>query len=316
MNILFVDRVHSILQENLEEAGHICIDGTELNREELKSKIKDFDGIIIRSRIEMNEDLLKHALALNFIARSGAGMENIDVDYCQKKNIQLFNSPEGNRDAVGEHLIGMLLMLFDRLHIIRSEIKENKWLREPNRGVELMGKTIGIIGYGNNGSAFAKKLSGFGCRILAYDKYKKDFTNSYVRSSGLEYIQERADVLSFHVPLTDETHYYFNEDLMNKMVKPFYLLNACRGQVVETASLVKGLESGKVLGACLDVLEYEKFSFEDFMALPPPEDFHYLVNSDKVILSPHIAGWTDASYYKLSEVLWKKIKKWQDHLTS
>ena len=311
MKVLFIDTVHQVLQEKLEAIGHSCIDGTALDREQLRGAISDVDGLVIRSRIEMNEDLLKEASKLSFIARSGAGMENIDVEYCQKRNIELFNAPEGNRDAVGEQLLGMLLSLFNRLHIIRDEIKEDKWLREPNRGTELMGKTIGIIGYGNNGSAFAKKLSGFGCRILAYDKYKKDFTNSYVRESKLEYIHERANILSFHVPLTEETHYYFDQEFLDSMAKPFYLLNACRGQVVKTSTLVSGLKNGKVLGACLDVLEYEKFSFEDFMLQPPPDDLRYLVNSDKVILSPHIAGWTHASYYKLSEVLWKKIEKWQ-----
>lgn len=312
MTVLFVDIVHPILKEKLEVAGHACIDGTNLNREEIKKMIKDINGLVIRSRIEMDQDLLQHATNLNFIARSGAGMENIDVKYCDKNHIQLFNAPEGNRDAVGEHLVAMLLSLFNRLQIINDEIKQNKWLRDPNRGIELMGRTVGIIGYGSNGSAFAKKLSGFGCRILAYDKYKKDFTNSYVRESDLEYLQKRADILSFHVPLTHETHHYFNANFMSNMAKPFYLLNACRGQVVETSSLVSGLESEKILGACLDVLEYEKISFEDFMSQPPPNDFYYLVNSEKVILSPHVAGWTFESYYKLSEVLWRKIDKWQN----
>ncbi|NND76871.1 MAG: hypothetical protein HKN39_01650 [Flavobacteriales bacterium] len=310
MKVLFIDTVHPVLKEELEKSGHQCIDGTSKQRDELKKEISDVDGVVIRSRIKMDKDFLSNATSLKFIARSGAGMENIDVSYCGSRGISLFNAPEGNRDAVGEHLTGMMLMLFNRLNIIQDEIRENKWLREPNRGVELMGKTIGIIGYGNNGSSFAKKLSGFGCRILAYDKHKKDFTNSYVRESKLKYIQERADIVSFHVPLTEETHYYFNSDFMAKMSKPFYLLNACRGQVVETSVLVEGLKKGKILGACLDVLEYEKFSFEDFMALPPPEEFKYLVNSEKVILSPHIAGWTHASYYKLSEVLLRKIMKW------
>ena len=313
MNVLFIDTVHPILQEKMEEHGFSCVDGTKWSESEILDEIADYHGIVLRSRVRVDRAFLEQAKNLRFIARSGSGVENIDAAYCAGHNIAVFNSPEGNRDAVGEHIMGMLLSLFNRIVPIQKEIKDGRWLREANRGIELMGKTVGIIGYGNNGAAFAKKLSGFDCKILAYDKYKSMFSHAYVKESSLEEIYEQADIISFHVPQTDETIYYFNDDFMNAMQKNFYLINASRGAVVRIASLVEGLKSGKVLGACLDVLEYEKFSFEEFMAMPPPDEFKYLVDAENVLLSPHIAGWTHESYYKLSLVLWKKIERWLTH---
>jgi len=310
MRVLFIDTVHPVLNEKLSQNGHECVDGTQLNSDEIDAIISSFDGIVIRSKFPVDKSFIDRAMQLKFIARSGAGLENIDLDYCQKKNIVCFNSPEGNKDAVGEHMMGMLLCLFNNLASVQNDIANGKWEREANRGIELMGKTVGIIGYGNNGSAFAKKLSGFDCTILAYDKYKEDYANAYVKESHLEYLQEHSDIISFHVPLTPETEYYFSHDFLNKMNKPFYLLNGCRGKVVNTQSLVAGLKSRKILGACLDVIEYEKSSFEDFMSHEAPDEFHYLVESKNVILSPHVAGWTKESYVKLSEVLWKKINNW------
>jgi D-3-phosphoglycerate dehydrogenase len=309
MNIAFIDTVHPALQQMLEAKGVECSAVYYDDIQLLKSKIKAFDGIVIRSRIKLDAAFLTHATNLKFIARSGAGMENIDLDYCAKNNIVCFNSPEGNRDAVGEHMLGQLLMLMNKLKKADQEVRKGIWLREENRGYEIAGKTIGIIGFGNMGSTFAKKLSGFDCTILAYDKYKKDFDNDYVKQVSMSEIYDSCEVVSLHIPLTDETNYLINAEFILKMKKPFYLLNSSRGQNVETSALVEGLENNKVIGACLDVLEYEKFSFEKLDVSTLPNPMQYLIKSDQVILSPHIAGWTHESYYKLSWHLGDKIIK-------
>ncbi|HIP32618.1 MAG TPA: phosphoglycerate dehydrogenase [Crocinitomicaceae bacterium] len=307
MKVLFIDIVHPILQERLTKAGYICIDGTKLSKEECEKEIIDMSGVVIRSRFRMEASFLSQAKYLKFIARSGAGMENIDVDYCQKNNIALYNAPEGNRNAVGEHALGMLLSLFNRLHLADREVKNGKWDREGNRGIELDGKTVGIIGYGNNGSAFAKKLRGFDVEILAYDKYKSGFGNEFVKESTLEELFQSCDVVSFHIPQNEETIYFANDDFFASFAKNIYLINLSRGKVVKTSALVHSLKNGKVIGACLDVLEYEKSSFESFFEQEMNEDFKYILNSEKTLLSPHVGGWTVESYFKLSDVLADKI---------
>lgn len=307
MKVLFIDIVHPILQERLTKAGYICIDGTKLSKEECEKEIIDMSGVVIRSRFRMEASFLSQAKYLKFIARSGAGMENIDVDYCQKNNIALHNAPEGNRNAVGEHALGMLLSLFNRLHLADREVKNGKWDREGNRGIELDGKTVGIIGYGNNGSAFAKKLRGFDVEILAYDKYKSGFGNEFVKESTLEELFQSCDVVSFHIPQNEETIYFANDDFFASFAKNIYLINLSRGKVVKTSALVHSLKNGKVIGACLDVLEYEKSSFESFFEQEMNEDFKYILNSEKTLLSPHVGGWTVESYFKLSDVLADKI---------
>lgn len=307
MNVAFIDTVHPVLQEMLESKGVICTPLYDIDREGLKKIIGQFEGIVIRSRTAMDRDFLQQATRLKFIARSGAGMENIDLDYCREHNIVCFNSPEGNRDAVGEQAIGMLLMLFNHLKRGDAEVRKGIWLREENRGVELAGKTVGIIGYGNMGSALAKKLSGFDCRVLAYDKYKKNYSDEYVQESTLEDLFLWCDVISLHVPLTSDTRYIVNSDFISKMKKSFYLINTARGKNVNTADLVEGLKSGKVLGACLDVLEYETSSFDTLQLDQLPAPMQYLVNAQNVILSPHVGGWTHESYYKLSSFLAGKI---------
>ncbi|HLP11604.1 MAG TPA: NAD(P)-dependent oxidoreductase [Flavobacteriales bacterium] len=307
MNVAFIDTVHPILNQMLEAKGITCHDLHQHDIQSLKLVIKDFDGIVIRSRFPMNPDFLQHATKLKFIARSGSGLENIDLEYCQKNNIVCFNSPEGNRDAVGEHAIGMLLMLFDKLKKADQEVRKGIWLREENRGLEIAGKTIGIIGCGVMGNAFAKRLSGFDCTVIGYDKYKKNYTNQFIHEVSLEELQQRADVISLHVPLTSETKYMLDLNFISKTGKQFYLINTSRGPCVNTADLVEALKSGKIKGACLDVLEYEKSSFENLDMASLPEPMHYLAASDKVILSPHIAGWTFESYYKLSSYLGEKI---------
>jgi len=305
--VLFIDSVHPVLQKRLEENGFDCHLAYSLSRQEVLDCIDQYFGVVIRSRIKIDQEILSSATNLKFIARSGAGMENIDVDLAEKKNIACFNAPEGNRDAVGEHAIGMLLSLFNNLKRGDEEVRKGIWRREENRGVELGGKTVGIIGFGNNGKAFAQKLSGFGCSVLAYDKYAQPEESSIASPASLEQIWKNADVVSFHVPLTEETHYYFDETFLANCQKPIYLVNMARGKCVNTKALVDGLRSGKVLGACLDVLEYEKFSFEQLQSEDLPETFRELINSEKVILSPHVAGWTHESHKRLSMVLADKI---------
>jgi D-3-phosphoglycerate dehydrogenase len=307
MKIIFLDTVHPILEERLIAANHQCIHLTDNDFESTKKLISVADGIVVRSRFPMDANLLDAAPNLKFIARSGAGMENIDLDYCAKRNIQLFNAPEGNRNAVGEHALGMLLALMNNLVTADAEVRSGKWDREGNRGIELDGKTVGIIGFGNNGEAFANKLRGFDVQILAYDKYKSNFGNEFVEESTLEELYANADVISFHIPQNEETLFWANDLFFESIQKPFFLLNLSRGKLVETKALLKAIESGKVLGAGLDVLEFEKASFENFFDGNMPEAFQQLLASKKVILSPHVGGWTKESYFKLSAVLADKI---------
>lgn len=307
MIIGFLDTVHPILENRLKAAGFTCLPMYTHDREMLKKDLPGLNGLVVRARLTLDQDILQHAAQLKFIARSGAGMENIDTGYCLQKNIVCFNSPEGNRDAVGERVIGMLLMLFNNLKRADAEVRQGIWKREENRGLEIAGKTVGIIGYGNMGSALAKKLRGFDCTVLAHDKYKQHFSDEYVKEVPLADIQKNADVISLHLPQTTETTHYINKTFIDGCAKPFYLVNTARGKNVSTADLVDALESGKIKGACLDVLEYEKSSFEnlDIKTLPAP--MQYLVKSNKVILAPHIAGWTVESYEKLSSFLADKI---------
>lgn len=307
MKVVFLDIVHEILWNRLSEAGFQCVNAADQPKEACEKLIKDASGVVIRSRFPMTAEFLHHAEKLQFIARSGAGMENIDEEYCASKNIALFNAPEGNRNAVAEHALGMLLSLFNRLHLADREVRSGKWDREGNRGYELDGKTVGIIGYGNNGSAFAKKLRGFDVTVLAYDKYKSDFGDSFVKEATLEEIQLNADVLSFHIPQNEETLFMANDSFFNAFQKPIYVINLSRGKIIKTDALVAAIQNEKVLGACLDVLEYEKSSFESFFEQELNPTFQFLLSSEKVMLSPHVGGWTHESYFKLSDVLANKI---------
>ena len=307
MKVVFLDTVHPILSERLQAAGYTCIEAGNLPVSECQRLVGDATGIVIRSRFTMDSNFLQHAPQLRFIARSGAGMENIDVDYCAKRGIVLHNAPEGNRQAVAEHALGMLLSLLNKLHTADLQVRNGKWDREGNRGHELNGKTIGIIGYGNNGSAFAKVLRGFDVRILAVDKYKQGFGNDFVEESTLSRLYAEADVVSFHIPQNEETMYMADTRFFEQFRKPIYLLNLSRGKIVRTEALVDALKSGSVIAAGLDVLEYEQKSFEAFFQQALPAAFDYLVQSDRAILSPHVGGWTEESYYKLSAVLADKI---------
>ena len=302
--VVFIDTVHPILQQRLENAGYQYIDATYFSKEQCIASIESAQGIVIRSRFRMDEMFLKNAKSLEFIARSGAGMENIDEAYCESRGIELFNAPEGNRNAVAEHALGMLLNLFRHIKKGDAEVRTGIWDREGNRGVELDGKTVGIIGFGNNGSAFARKLSGFDVQVLAYDKYKKAANLGQVEEASMERIFEEADVVSFHVPQTEETLFWGNADFFNSFAKPIYLLNMSRGKIVKTHDLLDAIDAGKVRGACLDVIEFESSSFSE---IDKNETLNRLLNHSKVLLSPHIAGCTQESYFLLSDVLADKI---------
>ncbi len=305
--ILLIDSVHDIIPNKLSEYGFEVVNGVSLSLIEILDCIADFCGIVIRSRIIIDKALIDKALNLRFVARVGSGMESIDTEYCKSKGIVCLNSPEGNRDAVGEHCIGMLLSLMNNLNKADREVKSGVWNREGNRGMELNSKTVGIIGYGNMGSSFAKKLSGFSCKVISYDKYKSDYADEYTTEVQMDEIFRGADIVSFHIPLSYETKLLVNEDYISKFKKPIILINTSRGPIVDTKALVKALKSGKVRGAALDVIEYEESSFEKTNNMTKHEDFRYLAQSENLIMSPHIAGWTVESKIKLAEVLVSKI---------
>ena len=303
--VLFVDTVHPYLWEELQKEGYSCVEGYDLSENAIIEQHNDIYGLVIRSRISINANYLSHFNKLTFIARAGSGMENIDVKYAHSKNILTINAAEGNKQAVAEHALGMILSLFNNLNKADSEVRKSIWQREENRGIELNGKTIGIIGYGNNGSALAKILSGFDTKVLAYDKYKTNYTPKYAIESDMQTIFEQADILSLHIPLTEETQYIVKDSFLKQFHKPIYLINTSRGSCLDTKSLVANLNSGKVLGACLDVLEYEKTSFENLSE--QTKELKQLLESDRVILSPHIAGWTEESQLKIAQILFQKI---------
>lgn len=296
------------MMEQLQEAGFTNHEDFKSSKEEIEAKIQDYHGIVIRSRFDIDKTFLDKATKLQFIARVGAGLESIDCDYASAKNINLIAAPEGNRNAVGEHSLGMLLSLFNKLNQADREIRSGHWNREKNRGHELDGKTVGIIGYGNMGKSFAKKLRGFDTTVLYYD-ILENVGDANAKQVSLEELQEKSDVLSLHIPWTPETDKLVNSEFINSFAKPFWLINTSRGKNVVTAALVEALKSGKILGAGLDVLEYEKLSFETlFEEHTIPAAFQQLLESDNVILSPHIAGWTFESHEKLAQTIVDKIK--------
>jgi D-3-phosphoglycerate dehydrogenase len=305
--ILFLDTTHSFLLTALRNDGFNCDEDYTSNREVIDEKIGVYDGIVIRSRFKIDKQFIDAASNIKFIARVGAGMENIDVEYALSKNIQCLHAPEGNRTAVAEQCIATLLCLFNNILKADPEVRQNKWIREDNRGIELEGKTVAIIGYGNMGSAFAQRLQGFGVKVLCYDKYKQNYINNSVcRETTLQEIFDKADVVSFHIPYNSENQYLVDEKFINSFKKEIYIINASRGKILKTADLVKALETKKVLGACLDVLEYESISFEN-IGEDEPEAFTKLKQMPNVILTPHIAGWTHESNKKMAEVLVEKI---------
>jgi D-3-phosphoglycerate dehydrogenase len=307
--VLFVDTAHPILTQELTRMGYQCDYFVDYSRDDYLRNIHQYFGIIIRGKIQLDVEILTAARQLKFIGRVGAGMENIDVAFAESLGIACLNSPEGNRDAVAEHAVGMLLMLMNKLRIADREVRQGIWLREENRGTEIKGKTVAIIGYGNMGGAFARLLKGFGAKVIAYDKYKTKYSDDYVSESDMQTIFDEADILSLHLPLTPETLFLVDDDFLQKFRKPIYLINTARGRNVKTTDLVKQLKAGKVLGAALDVLEYEKLSFEALDQQSLPDDFNWLIHSDQVVLSPHIAGWTHESNYKLAITIVEKVKR-------
>lgn len=304
MKILQLDKNHPLISEQLTAKGFVVEEDHSSTYDEVLEKIIDYQGIIIRSRIPLDKNFLTKASHLKFIARVGAGMENIDIETAEKFGIKLINSPEGNRDSVAEHVVGMLLILMNRLFIASNEVKNGIRKREENRGDELLGKTFGIIGYGNMGKATAKRLSGFDVEVIFHD-ILPNLSDEFATQVSLEELQKRADILSLHIPLTSETHYLIDEEFISKMEKNFYFVNTARGKNLKTKALVEAIESGKILGACLDVLEYEKSSFENLET--ENQDLKYLLDSEKAIVTPHIGGWTHQSKEKLAQVIVDKI---------
>ena len=305
--VLFLDTVHPVLQEKLTNDGYICVQDYQCTSEELKKVIHEYFGLVIRSRLILDKEVLSNAKNLNFIARSGSGLENIDLEFADQHKIKCFNSPEGNRDAVGEHTIAMLLSLFNNITQGNEEVKSGIWKREENRGIELGNMTVGIIGYGNTGSAFAKKLSGFDCTVLAYDIIDGKIDGKFAKKASLGEIQKECDVISVHIPYNPENHHFINQALLSGFEKNIYVVNTSRGKIMNTEDLVNSIQSGDVIGACMDVLEYEKHSF-DLDDASKPKALKFLQSDNRVLLSPHVAGWTTESYYKLSKVLYQKIK--------
>lgn len=308
IKILHIDSNHPLLWEQLQQAGFQNEADFTSSKQEVEAKIENYHGIVIRSRFKIDKTFLDKATNLQFIARVGAGLESIDCDYATAKGIHLIAAPEGNANAVGEHAIGMLLSLFNNLNKANNEVKSGQWKREANRGHELEGKIIGIIGYGNMGKSFAKKLRGFDVTVLCHDILPNMGDANAIQVS-LSELQERADVLSLHTPWTPETDKMVNSDFINQFKKPFWFINTARGNSVVTADLVEGLKSGKILGAGLDVLEYEKLSFETLFEGEKPAAFEYLLQAENVLLTPHIAGWTFESHQKLAQTIVDKICK-------
>lgn len=317
MKVLFIDSNHPYLLEGLRNLGMICVEDYSSSKQEIEDIIGDYDGMIIRSRFSIDSQFLQKATRLKFIGRVGAGLENIDIDFATSKGIKLIAAPEGNRNAVGEHALGMILALFNKLKKADTEIREGIWLREDNRGIELEGKTVGLIGYGNMGKAFAKKLKGFDCDVICYD-IKENVGDKNARQVSKEELFEKTEVLSIHTPQTPLTVKMVDHKFIRQFTNDFYLINTARGSAVVIKDLIMGLNQGKVLGACLDVLEYEKSSFEDFFSNKNtlPVEFKELISSDKVVLSPHVAGWTIESKFKLAETIVHKVAAMLDQHNS
>lgn len=304
MKILQLDKNHPLINAQLTEKGFVIEEDHVSTYSEVLDKIGNFDGVIIRSRIPIDESFLLKGKNLRFIARVGAGLENIDTEKAKQLGISIISSPEGNRDSVAEHVVGMLLVLTNRLFIASQEVKNGIWKREENRGDELLGKTFGIIGYGNMGKATAKRLSGFGLKVIFHD-ILSNLSDEFATQVSLDELKNQADILSLHIPITDDTFHLIDEKFISEMKKDFYLVNTARGKNVKTKDLVEAIKSGKIKGAALDVLEFEKSSFENLDY--QNSDLEFLLNSEKVIVTPHIAGWSHQSKEKLAQVIVDKI---------
>jgi D-3-phosphoglycerate dehydrogenase len=307
--VIFIDNTYPFLFQRLTELGFSCEAHYSTSREEILDQLSDCFGLVLRSRLRIDAEMLNKGKNLAFVARSGVGLEHIDLETAAQLGIQVLSSPEGSRDTVAEHAIGMLLMLMNNLGLADRQIREGNWVRAANRGIEIKGKTIGIIGYGNMGSAFAQKISGFGARLIAYDKFKTNYGDDLVQEVELEQIWAEADIVTLHIPYLPENHYFVDDAFLQKFKKPIYLVNTARGTVLNTADLVKNLQSGKVLGAALDVFEYEEQSFENLKPADLPEPFQYLRRANNVVLTPHLAGSSLEANEGHARVLAQKIEK-------
>mgnify|MGYP003582552546 CR=1 FL=1 len=302
--ILIVDDLHPIFKARAAAMGYLVDDRPNISREETIATIADYEGIAVRTKFNIDQEIFNAAPKLEFVARAGAGLDNIDVDMANQRGIRLLAANEGNMDAVGEHAVGLLLSLMNNFRRADLQVRNGIWDREGNRGYELKDKTVGIIGYGFMGRSFARKLSGFGVKVLAYDKYKTNFSDAYAQEAAMEEIVKHCDVLSLHIPLTKETRQMVNEEYFFHFKKPIFLINTARGEIVNTQAVLNNIANGKILGAGLDVLEKEKFP-----ALAEQQWYDALRTNEKVILTPHIGGWTFDSYRKISEVLAQKLEE-------
>jgi D-3-phosphoglycerate dehydrogenase len=305
-HIAFLDRVLPLLAEALTDAGFICKDYAEASRAEVLAALPHCQGIVLRSRLKVDRELIDAAPGLRFIARWGVGTEHIDLDYARARGVAVFTSPEGSRDTVAEHTVGLLLMLLNHLGRADRQVRDGQWLRAANRGTELGGKTVGILGYGNMGQAFAQRLQGFGCRVITYDKYREHYGDNYAEAVSLAQLQAEADILSLHI-FYEGNHYLVDADYLAAFAKPIYLINTARGGIVKTTDLVAALATGQVRGAALDVIEYEEQSFVHLDPRAQPAPFQQLLAADNVLLTPHIAGWSHEAETGHGRTLARKI---------